>query len=68
MATITAVDGGDPFGPIGSIHPRAKQLVGRRHAAGARGGGAPRRRAAVGPRGRPLCKGRRRRRRRGRGQ
>lgn len=35
MATITAVDGGDPFGPIGSIHPRAKQLVGRRLAAAA---------------------------------
>jgi sialate O-acetylesterase len=30
MTAITAVDGGDPFGPIGSIHPRAKQLVGRR--------------------------------------
>jgi len=35
MATITAADGGDPFGPIGSIHPRAKQLVGRRLAAAA---------------------------------
>lgn len=33
MAAITAVDGGDPYGPIGSIHPRAKQLVGRRLAA-----------------------------------
>ena len=35
MATVTAVDGGDPYGPIGSIHPRAKQLVGRRLAAAA---------------------------------
>lgn len=35
IAVITAVDGGDPFGPIGSIHPRAKQLVGRRTAAAA---------------------------------
>jgi sialate O-acetylesterase len=30
ISVITAVDGGDPFGPIGSIHPRAKQLVGKR--------------------------------------
>lgn len=35
ISVITAVDGGDPFGPIGSIHPRAKQLVGRRTAAAA---------------------------------
>lgn len=33
ISVITAVDGGDPYGPIGSIHPRAKQLVGRRAAA-----------------------------------
>lgn len=30
LSTITAVDGGDPHGPIGSIHPRAKKLVGDR--------------------------------------
>jgi hypothetical protein len=35
ISVITAVDGGDPYGPIGSIHPRAKQLVGRRTAAAA---------------------------------
>jgi len=30
LSTITAVDGGDPHGPIGSIHPRAKKPVGDR--------------------------------------
>lgn len=35
ISVVTAVDGGDPYGPIGSIHPRAKQLVGRRTAAAA---------------------------------
>ena len=30
---VTAVDGGDPFAPATSIHPRGKQLVGRRLAA-----------------------------------
>ena len=30
ISVITAVDGGDPFGPIGSIHPRRKKLVGDR--------------------------------------
>jgi hypothetical protein len=30
MYTITAVDKGDPYGPIGSIHPRAKKPVGDR--------------------------------------
>lgn len=33
--TITAIDGGDPQAPHGSIHPRAKQLVGARLAAAA---------------------------------
>ena len=30
MSVITAVDLGDPYGPIGSIHPRRKQPVGQR--------------------------------------
>ena len=30
ISVITAVDGGDPYGPIGSIHPRAKKPVGDR--------------------------------------
>ena len=34
-AAVTAVDGGDPHSPTGSIHPRAKQLVGRRTSAAA---------------------------------
>lgn len=35
VTVATAVDGGDPFAPIGSIHPRTKQPLGRRLAAGA---------------------------------
>jgi hypothetical protein len=33
VSVVTAVDKGDPGGPIGSIHPRAKQPVGARLAA-----------------------------------
>jgi hypothetical protein len=33
ISVVTAVDKGDPYGPIGSIHPRAKQPVGARLAA-----------------------------------
>lgn len=35
VSVITAIDGGDPYAPIGSIHPRRKQLVGARLAAAA---------------------------------